>query len=126
MGGYEQSLRARNPGDRPAALSALWLIGNVGHGGRGAQHLRPEAQANLSETAWFCPFPRCEVAYFDTFERVATVDQLRYPVWPKDGEAPLCSCFGLTRDDVEQDIREGGVTRVARWSSVRNRPRPVA
>ncbi len=50
--------------------------------------------------------------YFDTFERVTTVDQLRYPVWPKDPEAPLCSCFGLTRDDVEQDIHERGVQRV--------------
>ena len=60
------------------------------------EHLRPEALANLSQPAWFCPFPRCEVAYFDTFERSAGVDQLRYPVWPKDAEAPLCSCFGLT------------------------------
>ena len=76
------------------------------------EHLQPEALANLSETAWFCPFARCEVAYFDTFERAATVEQLRYPVWPKDAEAPLCSCFGLTRDDVEEDVREGGVARV--------------
>lgn len=76
------------------------------------EHLVPEALATISETAWFCPFPRCEVAYFDTFERVATTAQLRYPVWPKDAEAPLCSCFGLLRDDIEQDIREGGVTRV--------------
>lgn len=76
------------------------------------EHLRPEALGSLSDTAWFCPFPRCEVAYFDTFERVVTVEQLRYPVWPKDPAAPLCSCFGLTCDDVEQDIREGVVTRV--------------
>ncbi len=76
------------------------------------EHLLPEAQGSLSETSWFCPFPRCLVAYFDTFERVVTVDQLRCPVWPKDSDAPLCSCFGLTRDDVEQDIREGVVTRV--------------
>jgi Zinc binding domain/BFD-like [2Fe-2S] binding domain len=76
------------------------------------EHLEPEAQANLSPTAWFCPFPRCDVAYFDTFERVATIDRLSYPVWPKDLDAPLCSCFGLTRDDIEQDIREGVVTRV--------------
>jgi hypothetical protein len=75
------------------------------------EHLEPTALANLSETAWFCPFARCEVVYFDTFERVTTVGQLRYPVWPKDADAPLCSCFGLTRDDVEQDIRDGGVVR---------------
>ena len=52
------------------------------------------------------------MAYFDG-SNVATVDRLPFhPVWPKDSEAPLCSCFGLTRDDVEQDIREGVVTRV--------------
>jgi hypothetical protein len=76
------------------------------------EHLSAEALANISEIAWFCPFPRCEVAYFDPFERVATIEQLTQPVWPKDPDAPLCSCFGLTRDDIEQDIREGVVTRV--------------
>jgi Zinc binding domain len=75
------------------------------------EHIELTALANLSETAWFCPFPRCEVAYFDTFERVTTVEQLRYPVWPKDADAPLCSCFGLTCDDIEQDIRDGSVAR---------------
>ena len=75
-------------------------------------HVTAEALANISDIAWFCPFPRCEVAYFDSFERLVTIDQLTQPVWPKDPEAPLCSCFGLTRDDIEDDIREGVVTRV--------------
>lgn len=75
------------------------------------EHLTSEALANISRTAWFCPFPRCEVVYFDTFERIATIEQLKYPVWPKDPDAPLCSCFGLKREDIEQDIQEGGVTR---------------
>jgi len=75
------------------------------------EHVQAGALATISETAWFCPFPRCEVAYFDTFERAVTVDQLRYPVWPKDPEAPLCSCFGLSRDEIEQDVAEGGVAR---------------
>jgi hypothetical protein len=76
------------------------------------EHLVPEAHRNLSESAFFCPFARCDVAYFDMFERVALVESLRRPVWPKDVEAPLCGCFGLTRDDVEADIREGVPTRV--------------
>ena len=33
------------------------------------------------------------------------------PVYPKNPAAPLCACFGLTREDVEEDIREAGVTR---------------
>ena len=73
--------------------------------------LRPEARRQLAESASFCPYPQCEVAYFDVFERVATVDQLTQAVYPKDPDAPLCACFGLMRDDIEQDVAEGVVTR---------------
>ena len=38
--------------------------------------------------------------------------ELNKPVYPKDPEAPVCACFGLTREDIEQDVREGVVTRV--------------
>lgn len=73
--------------------------------------VRPAALAGISTSAFFCSFPQCEVAYFDLIERVITVDQLVRPVWPKDREAPLCSCFGLTRDDIETDVAEGSVER---------------
>jgi hypothetical protein len=36
---------------------------------------------------------------------------LRQAVYPKDPAAPVCTCFGLTRADIEQDVREGVVTR---------------
>ena len=77
-----------------------------------AAHLPPEALRNLSESAYFCPYDKCAAAYFDMFERVVRAEQLVKRVYPKDLDAPLCACFGLTRDDVEQDIREGGATRV--------------
>ncbi len=70
------------------------------------------SQVQLADPAFFCPFPTCEVAYFDEYDRVVGVEQLRQPVYPKDPEAPLCPCFGLTRDDIEADLQEGGVTRV--------------
>lgn len=76
-----------------------------------AAHLRPEALKELADTAWFCPFPTCEVAYFDLFERVATVDALRQPAYPKDPTAPICACFGFTTDEIDEDIAEGGVRR---------------
>lgn len=72
----------------------------------------PTALADLAKSAFFCDFPRCEVAYFDVFERSITVDLLLRPVWPKDPAAPLCGCFGLSADDVAADVAEGGVTRV--------------
>lgn len=73
--------------------------------------LKPEALAELSDTAWFCPFPTCEVAYFDLFERVATIDKLVAPVYPKDPQAPICPCFGFTTDEIEADLAENGVQR---------------
>lgn len=76
----------------------------------GAQ-LTPAALASISPAAFFCPFPQCEVAYFDLYERAVGVESLQRPVWPKDREAPLCACFGLTRDDIEADLAEGGVRR---------------
>lgn len=77
-----------------------------------AAQLAPEALAGIAKAAFFCPFPTCEVAYFDAFDRLTTVDQLLQPVYPKDPEAPLCPCFGFTRDEIEEDLAEGGVSRV--------------
>jgi hypothetical protein len=75
-------------------------------------HLPGEARRLVAETAWFCPFARCDVVYFDAFERVVLTDVLGKPVYPKDPLAPICGCFGLTLDDIDDDIAEGGVTRV--------------
>ncbi len=73
--------------------------------------LGPEARGELAQTASFCPTPRCEVAYFDVLERVVLVSTLRTPVYPKDLAAPICPCFGLTCDEIDQDVEEGVVKR---------------
>jgi hypothetical protein len=77
-----------------------------------AAHLTAEAHRELGEPAFYCPFQRCGVVYFDLFDRTALVESLGNPAYPKDPTAPLCRCFGLTIDDVEQDVREGTVQRV--------------
>ena len=89
-------------------------------GSKGQQVGRETIQAHLPEgktptvadPANFCPLPQCNVAYFDAFERVMLAGELNRPVYPKDPDAPICACFGLTRQDVEADVREGVVTRV--------------
>jgi hypothetical protein len=73
--------------------------------------LPDDVTPTVADPANFCPSPQCEVAYFDGFERVILVDALKQPVYPKDPDAPMCACFGLTRDDIETDVREGVVTR---------------
>ena len=72
----------------------------------------PDARRQLAATAYFCPMPTCEVAYFDAFEASVPVSALTKDVYPKDPAAPLCPCFGLTRDDVEADVAEGTPRRI--------------
>jgi hypothetical protein len=75
-------------------------------------HIVPAARARMSDTAWFCGYPPCSVAYFNLLESVVAVDELSGPVTPKDPQAPLCACFGLTMDDVQADVAEGTPTRI--------------
>ena len=77
-----------------------------------AAQVKAEKAEELGEVAFFCPFARCEVTYFDLFERYLTADDLQRAVYPKDPAAPLCGCFGLTTEDVEADLREGTPRRI--------------
>jgi Zinc binding domain len=74
--------------------------------------LAETASQNLAESAFFCPYAKCDVVYFDMFARQVRTGALVRGVYPKDPQAPLCGCFGLTAEDVEADVREGVVTRV--------------
>ena len=73
--------------------------------------LAPEALEHLTDSAFFCSQLRCPVVYFDLFDRVVEESAVKTPVYPKNSAAPLCACFGLTQEDVEDDIREGTVAR---------------
>ena len=75
-------------------------------------HIQAGSRAKLAETAWFCAYPPCEAAYFNLFETVVTVDELRGPVYPKDQASPLCACFGVTVAEVEADARDATPTRL--------------
>jgi hypothetical protein len=75
-------------------------------------YLSKETKKRVADPANFCPAPSCDVVYFDAFERVILKSDLDKPVYPKDPEAPICACFGLTRRDIERDVSEGVVTRV--------------
>lgn len=61
---------------------------------------------------FYCPDPDCVVAYFDGFgtrvERTATLRR----AWPKDGDAPVCSCFGITVTQIEEWADRGEKARV--------------
>jgi hypothetical protein len=75
-------------------------------------HIRPTARSKMLHDAWFCSFPRCHVVYYNQFDSVVTTDELFRPVYPKDGDAPICACFGFTYDDVAADVAAGTPTRI--------------
>lgn len=75
-------------------------------------HLQKHVRPQLGDTAWFCDFPRCEVGYFDQFERAVQVSDLQTGIYPKDTEAPICACFGFTLDDIEADVLDGTPARI--------------
>lgn len=73
--------------------------------------MRDATDLQLADNANICLTPNCNVVYFDQFERVVLVDALIRSIYPKDPSAPLCPCFGLTADDIEQDLADGAPTR---------------
>jgi hypothetical protein len=77
-----------------------------------AFHISKIMQKKVADPANFCPTPSCDVVCFDALERVILKNDLDKPVYPKDPDAPICACFGLTRNDIQMDISEGVVTRV--------------
>jgi hypothetical protein len=65
----------------------------------------------LSERAYFCPDGQCDVVYYDDFGGMVKRASVPGPIPIKDADAPLCACFGLTREEIERDVEEGVVTR---------------
>jgi hypothetical protein len=77
-----------------------------------AARLGAEWRSKIGAPANFCPYPACEIVYFDQFERTVATDAIGQPVYPKDAAAPICACFGMTRMDVDDEIAAGSVQRI--------------
>lgn len=73
--------------------------------------IQPAKRSQLGATAYYCPFADCKTAYFDAFERSIGVDECVSPLYPKALDAPICACFGFSREEIEADLHEGVVTR---------------
>jgi hypothetical protein len=84
--------------------------------------LDDEARKPLADAAFYCPYPKCEVAYFDPYEQTVGVDRLKCPAYPKDPAAPICSCFGFTAAEIDADLREGTTIRVKALLAKANSP----
>ncbi len=76
------------------------------------RHVQPHVRLQLGDSAWFCGYAECDVAYFDLFERSVAVNELHTAVYPKDAAAPICACFGFTVEDIDADVDQGTPTRI--------------
>lgn len=74
-------------------------------------HLAADIRKGLADSAYFCPTSSCPVVYYDDFGALVRREALTGPIPVKDPDAPLCACFGLTREDIDQDLEEGTVAR---------------
>ena len=75
-------------------------------------HVQKQARPRLADSAWYCEFAKCDTGYFDQFDRVVSISELEYPVYPKASAAPICACFGFTFEDLEADVFEGTPVRI--------------
>ena len=91
--------RCNAPGD---SVTRTTLVAQIGEA----------AAAALGDSAAFCPTPSCDVAYFDSLEMTVPVSAMLAPRYPKDPTAPICACFGLTLDDIDDDLREEKPVRI--------------
>src|SRR6516165_8477916 len=76
--------------------------------------LKPEFFDQLGDSQYrFCASPDCPVVYFSD-DRRFTIDDLRIRVrlQAKDDPVSLCYCFGLSEEDVREEIRTQGRTTI--------------
>jgi len=79
-----------------------------------AAQLSPEAAQEFSSDVFYCANPGCPVGYFDQWGHVVPAEDLRTSAWPKDPDAPICSCLGVTADRIIEDALEGNRDTVLR------------
>ncbi len=91
----------------PRCRSAGQAVGPETLNARLPDHVRK----TLAESGYFCPNGRCDVVYYDDFETIVLRTSVAGPIPIKDADAPICGCFGITREDIETDIDEGTVAR---------------
>lgn len=67
-------------------------------------HIQPSVRDKFGNDGWFCSYPDCEVAYFDLYDRTILIGELRFQIYPKNLDAPICPCFGFTIEQLDATI----------------------
>jgi len=78
--------------------------------------LVPGRRQGIGPGPWaFCESPDCDVVYFDGVDGRLLRSELsvRVGIKEKDPPRPVCYCFGHTIEEIEDEIRRTGRSRVA-------------
>ena len=75
-------------------------------------HLPPEDCTLLGDAAFYCSGDSCMTAYFTAWGSKVPAARMTGSAWPKDPDAPICNCFGMTAGEVIQDALDGQRDRV--------------
>jgi hypothetical protein len=73
----------------------------------------PEELARaFADAAYYCPNPRCSVAYYDAWGAQAPASAVKNPAYPKNPAAPICRCFGVMAQEISDDAEAGRKDRI--------------
>ena len=102
----------REPDAPDPACPECGAAGEAVRGETLAAHLRPEDAKPLGDAAFYCSVDTCTTGYFTSWGDKVAADRMTSTAWPKDPDAPICSCFGMTAEEVIQDALDGRKDRV--------------
>lgn len=74
--------------------------------------LPSEAVPEVSNSAFFCHNPRCDVGYFDAFGRSVPAKLIRQLIYPKREQSPICVCTGMRAAQIIADAHRKNPARV--------------
>jgi hypothetical protein len=75
-------------------------------------HLEPEDCSSLGAKAFYCVNSGCHTAYFNAWGVSVPFERMTRTAYPKDPDAPICPCFGMTVAEVVEDARAGNRDRI--------------
>ncbi len=71
-----------------------------------------EQRNNLRDSDYYlCLNPDCEAAYFNNYRELITINDIRRPIWFKNGAEPkiICYCNNITEKQIKEAVREHGL-----------------
>lgn len=74
--------------------------------------LRAGVRVEFAASAYFCPNPKCAVAYFDNWGGLVLVDAVVELPYPKNPAGVLCACLGVRPEEIVEEAKTAAPCRI--------------